>query len=94
DGVDVRVSSSLTPLRKLWIGRKSYKINSIEQQQMQLVVEFGSLTPPGRPVPSRRIGSRPVTVSCNIQCRDDSLQASSIVHVTRRRHPRVPSGRV
>ncbi|GBP64487.1 hypothetical protein EVAR_49283_1 [Eumeta japonica] len=42
---------------------------------------------------SRRKGNRPVTVSCDILCRGDSLQASSIVHVTRRRHPRVPSDR-
>ncbi|GBP47851.1 hypothetical protein EVAR_43542_1 [Eumeta japonica] len=30
----------------------------------------------------------------DILCRDDSLQASSIVHVTRRRHSHMPSGRV
>ncbi|GBP13903.1 hypothetical protein EVAR_10472_1 [Eumeta japonica] len=38
-------------------------------------------------------GNRPVTVSCDILCRDDSLQASSIAHVTRRRHSHVPPGR-
>ncbi|GBP20890.1 hypothetical protein EVAR_80709_1 [Eumeta japonica] len=32
-------------------------------------------------------------VSCDILCRDNSLQASSIEHVTRRRHPHVSSGR-
>ncbi|GBP61826.1 Probable RNA-directed DNA polymerase from transposon X-element [Eumeta japonica] len=37
--------------------------------------------------------NRPVTVSCDILCRDDFLQASSIAHVTRRRHSHVPSGR-
>ncbi|GBP37481.1 Glycosaminoglycan xylosylkinase homolog [Eumeta japonica] len=41
----------------------------------------------------RREGNQPVTVSCDILCRDDSLQASSITHVTRRRHSHVPSGR-
>ncbi|GBP63515.1 hypothetical protein EVAR_45675_1 [Eumeta japonica] len=40
-----------------------------------------------------REGNRPVTVSCDILCRDDFLQASSIAHVTRRRHSHVPSGR-
>ncbi|GBP24289.1 hypothetical protein EVAR_9387_1 [Eumeta japonica] len=43
--------------------------------------------------PGRREGNRPVTVSCDILCRDDSFQASSIAHVTRRRHSHVPSGR-
>ncbi|GBP19987.1 RNA-directed DNA polymerase from mobile element jockey [Eumeta japonica] len=43
--------------------------------------------------PSRREGNRPVTVSCDILCRDDFLQASSIAYVTRRRHSHVPSGR-
>ncbi|GBP56508.1 hypothetical protein EVAR_42701_1 [Eumeta japonica] len=38
-------------------------------------------------------GNRPVTVSCDILCRDDFHQASSIAHVTRRRHSHVPSGR-
>ncbi|GBP97266.1 Probable RNA-directed DNA polymerase from transposon X-element [Eumeta japonica] len=37
--------------------------------------------------------NRPVTVSCDILCRDDFHQASSIAHVTRRRHSHVPSGR-
>ncbi|GBP04128.1 hypothetical protein EVAR_74856_1 [Eumeta japonica] len=40
-----------------------------------------------------REGNRPVTVSCDILCRDDFHQASSIAHVTRRRHSHVPSGR-
>ncbi|GBP79851.1 hypothetical protein EVAR_89290_1 [Eumeta japonica] len=39
-----------------------------------------------------REGNRPVTVSCDILCRNDFLQASSIAHVTRRRHSHVPSG--
>ncbi|GBP30562.1 hypothetical protein EVAR_94743_1 [Eumeta japonica] len=38
-------------------------------------------------------GREPVTVSCDILCRDDFHQASSIAHVTRRRHSHVPSGR-
>ncbi|GBP37935.1 hypothetical protein EVAR_84921_1 [Eumeta japonica] len=48
-----------------------------------------------RPPPSgRQEGrNRPVTVSCDILCRDDFHQASSIAHVTRRRHSHVPSGR-
>ncbi|GBP59515.1 Probable RNA-directed DNA polymerase from transposon BS [Eumeta japonica] len=38
-------------------------------------------------------GSHPMSVFCDILCRDDYLQASSIAHVTRRRHSHVPSGR-
>ncbi|GBP03473.1 hypothetical protein EVAR_101821_1 [Eumeta japonica] len=44
--------------------------------------------------PGKRNGNRPVTVSGDILCRDDTLQESSIGHVTRRRHSHVPSGRV
>ncbi|GBP89043.1 Probable RNA-directed DNA polymerase from transposon BS [Eumeta japonica] len=40
-----------------------------------------------------RNGNRPVTVPGDILCRDDTLQESSIGHVTRRRHSHVPSGR-
>ncbi|GBP64384.1 Probable RNA-directed DNA polymerase from transposon BS [Eumeta japonica] len=43
--------------------------------------------------PGRRNGNRPVTVSGDILCRDDTLQESSIGHVTRRRHSHVPFGR-
>ncbi|GBP36140.1 RNA-directed DNA polymerase from mobile element jockey [Eumeta japonica] len=43
--------------------------------------------------PGRRNGNRPVTVSSDILYRDDTLQESSIGHVTRRRHSHVPSGR-
>ncbi|GBP83606.1 hypothetical protein EVAR_61220_1 [Eumeta japonica] len=42
--------------------------------------------------PGRRNGNRPVTVSGDILCRDDTLQESSIGHVTRRRHSHGPSG--
>ncbi|GBP17546.1 hypothetical protein EVAR_12257_1 [Eumeta japonica] len=38
--------------------------------------------------------NRPVMVSSDILCPDDSLQVSSIVHVTRRQQPRVSSDRV
>ncbi|GBP65539.1 hypothetical protein EVAR_87515_1 [Eumeta japonica] len=40
----------------------------------------------------RRKRNRSVTVSCDILCRDDSVQVLSIVHVTRRRHLRVSYG--
>ncbi|GBP77242.1 Transmembrane protein 94 [Eumeta japonica] len=45
-------------------------------------------------VPGRRKENRPVTVSRDILCRDDSLQASSIVHVTRRTLPTRTGARV
>ncbi|GBP03713.1 hypothetical protein EVAR_73079_1 [Eumeta japonica] len=51
-----------------------------------------STRPPQPPPAEQEEGNRPVTVSCDILCRDDSLQASSIAHVTRRRHSHVPSG--
>ncbi|GBP00371.1 RNA-directed DNA polymerase from mobile element jockey [Eumeta japonica] len=60
------------------------------------VIDLSSLLHPAaanRLRPGRREGNRPVTVSCDILCRDDFHQASSIAHVTRRRHSHVPSGR-
>ncbi|GBP81497.1 hypothetical protein EVAR_64206_1 [Eumeta japonica] len=59
------------------------------------VIDLSSLLHPAaanRLRPGRR-RNRPVTVSCDILCRDDFHQASSIAHVTRRRHSHVPSGR-
>ncbi|GBP47564.1 hypothetical protein EVAR_40120_1 [Eumeta japonica] len=60
------------------------------------VIDLSSLLHPAaanRLRPGRE-GNRPVTVSCDILCRDDFHQASSIAHVTRRRHSHVPSGRI
>ncbi|GBP95250.1 hypothetical protein EVAR_67200_1 [Eumeta japonica] len=57
-------------------------------------IPYSTRPPPAASVPVRSKGNRLMTVSCDIQCRSNSLQASSIVHVTRRRHPRLSTGRV
>ncbi|GBP34004.1 hypothetical protein EVAR_24918_1 [Eumeta japonica] len=60
------------------------------------VIDLSFLTAPGRrePPPAGQEGREPTCDGfCDILCRDDSLQASSIAHVTRRRHSHVPSGR-
>ncbi|GBP66770.1 hypothetical protein EVAR_48176_1 [Eumeta japonica] len=51
-------------------------------------------TPPGRSCAGKIKRTRPVSVSGDFLCRNDSLKESSIGQVACRRHPRVLSGRV
>ncbi|GBP24285.1 RNA-directed DNA polymerase from mobile element jockey [Eumeta japonica] len=86
--------------RRLTINRRIPPTLSVGHETVGLsvsqVIDLSSLLHPAaanRLRPGRREGNRPVTVSCDILCRDDPFQASSIAHVTRRRHSHVPSGR-
>ncbi|GBP27014.1 hypothetical protein EVAR_11247_1 [Eumeta japonica] len=67
-----------------------------ERGRTNLITAIGRLLHPAaadRSRPGMRNGNRPVTVPGNILCRDDTLQESSIGHVTHRRHSHVRSGR-
>ncbi|GBP77352.1 hypothetical protein EVAR_54724_1 [Eumeta japonica] len=59
------------------------------------VIDLSSLLHPAAATASGRQEGREPTRDgfCDILCRDDFHQASSIAHVTRRRHSHVPSGR-
>ncbi|GBP41417.1 hypothetical protein EVAR_36173_1 [Eumeta japonica] len=74
----------------LSVGHETYLPIHLTLLQRQLKALMTSTT---RMTDLEREGNRPVTVSCDILCRDDFHQASSIAHVTRRRHSHVPSGR-
>ncbi|GBP70608.1 Probable RNA-directed DNA polymerase from transposon BS [Eumeta japonica] len=74
----------------LFVGHGTYLPIHLTLLQRQLKALMTSTT---RMTDLEREGNRPVTVSFDILCRDDFLQASSIAHVTRRRHSHVPSGR-
>ncbi|GBP98508.1 hypothetical protein EVAR_70559_1 [Eumeta japonica] len=62
----------------------SGKLRTATSQSFYPSLPYSTRPPLTASVPGRRKGNRPVTVPGDILCRGDSLQASSIVHVTRR----------
>ncbi|GBP17195.1 hypothetical protein EVAR_17314_1 [Eumeta japonica] len=68
-----------------------YGPESVIENSIAVLIPYSTWPPLTASVPGRRKGNRPVTVSCDILCRDDRLQESSLVHVTHRRHSDVLS---
>ncbi|GBP69323.1 hypothetical protein EVAR_49610_1 [Eumeta japonica] len=93
------ITSQCVYARRLTINRRIPPTLSVGHETVGLSVsQVIDLSPYSTRPPltaSGRAGGREPTRDgfCDILCRDDFHQASSIAHVTRRRHSHVPSGR-